>query len=395
MVRFQLRASLVLALFLLSAARPGQCRKTCVVKPGGNVHHDDAPAIIEAFDECSHRGRVVFLSTKYHVNSVMQIGRLEDVHIDVYGELLWSTDIEYWLQNSLEVGYQNQSTAFIIGGNRVRINGYGRGTFNGNGDAWYEFIDKQENKSNFPRRPHALTLNGLTNSVVKGMRFIRSQMWTLSMIYCRNVDLEDIFINNTGNVVGSCNTDIGIYDSECYDGSGIALGSIGQFREQFETMERLTVKNVHFGNTLHAVYFKTWTDDQNGYPPNGGGGGLGYCSDMVFSNLTVSSIRNAAVAISQCTQFTGAPGSGSCTDSRFQIRDVAFRGITGTTMSTRAASLQCSAVAPCTNLGIFDVNLTLSSGTAADEYLCGNVKNNVGFNCTGKPCEEPSGSGEC
>jgi polygalacturonase len=123
------------------------------------------------------------------------------------------------------------------------------------------------------------------------------------MIYCHNVDLQDIFVNNTGNVVSSCknrnpalcmvltcctpqvnndgadtirsshinfrrwtvyngddcislkgnSTDIGIYDSECHDGSGIALGSIGQFHDQFETMERLTVENVYFKNTLHAV----------------------------------------------------------------------------------------------------------------------------------------------
>ena len=48
-------------------------------------------------------------------------------------------------------------------------------------------------------------------------------------------------------------TDIGIYDSECYNGSGIALGSIGQFKDQYETMERLKLENLYFGNTLHAV----------------------------------------------------------------------------------------------------------------------------------------------
>lgn len=35
------------------------------------------------------------------------------------------------------------------------------------------------------------------------------------------------------------------------------------------------VRDCYFDNTLHALYVKTWTDDQNGYPPNGGGGGLG------------------------------------------------------------------------------------------------------------------------
>ena len=89
----------------------------------------------------------------------------------------WSTDIQYWLNNSLDVGYQNQSTAFILGGNNVVIDGHGEGSFYGNGDVWYEFISEQANTSNYPGRPHALTLNGLTNSVVRGLKFLKSQMW--------------------------------------------------------------------------------------------------------------------------------------------------------------------------------------------------------------------------
>ena len=89
----------------------------------------------------------------------------------------WSTDIYYWLNNSLDVGYQNQSTAFILGGNHVHIDGHGQGTLNGNGDYWYEWISHQENTSNYPGRPHAITFNGLTNSIVRGLNFIRSQMW--------------------------------------------------------------------------------------------------------------------------------------------------------------------------------------------------------------------------
>lgn len=89
----------------------------------------------------------------------------------------WSTDIMYWLNNTMEVGYQNQSTAFIIGGDNVRINGFDVGTFDGNGDYWYQWIREQPNTSNYPGRPHAVTFNHLTNSVVRGLIFLRSQMW--------------------------------------------------------------------------------------------------------------------------------------------------------------------------------------------------------------------------
>lgn len=83
----------------------------------------------------------------------------------------------YWLNNSLPVGYQNQSTAWVFGGDRVKLNGFGTGIFDGNGLTWYTWIRQQPNTSNYPGRPHAITFNGLTNSVVKGLSLLRSQMW--------------------------------------------------------------------------------------------------------------------------------------------------------------------------------------------------------------------------
>ncbi|KAG2414607.1 hypothetical protein HFD88_003798 [Aspergillus terreus] len=420
------RVLCLLAATVVVSASP-KPRHTCVVPASGSNATDDAPAIIRAFQQCGRGGKVVFKPTTYHVNSVMNITGLEDVDIDIRGELLWGTDIQYWLNHSLPVGYQNQSTAFILGGNNVRIDGHGVGIFNGNGDTWYQWIRKQPNTSNYPGRPHAITFNGLTNSVVRGLNFLRSQMWTMSIIYSHHVELDSIFVNNTGNVVSSSNTDgadtirsshltfnnwtvyngddsislkgnstdITITNSHFYNGLGIALGSIGQYKDQFETIERFTVKNIDYHNTLHAVYFKTWTDDQNGYPPNGGGGGLGYASDMVFQNLRASGLRGSAISISQCTRFSGAPGEGNCTNSQFQIRDITLANLTGTTKVSSVASFQCSAVAPCTNIGLFHTDLTLSNGTIAGEYLCGNVEDPRGFECTGAPCVGGSATGEC
>ncbi|KZL88333.1 exo-rhamnogalacturonase b, partial [Colletotrichum incanum] len=402
-------------------------QNTCIVKASGTNVTDDTPAILNAFKKCDRRGKIVFEPTTYYVNSALNITWLDDVEIDLQGTLLWSTNISYWLANSLDVGYQNQSTAFILGGNNVRLNGHGKGTFDGNGDYWYEWIRQQPNTSNYPGRPHAITLNGLRNSVVKGVNFLRSQMWTMSIIYSHNVVLDSILVNNTGNRFQSSNTDgadtirssgikfnnwtvysgddsislkanstdISITNSKFYNGLGIALGSIGQYNNQFETVERLNVENCFFDNTLHAVYFKTWTDDQNGYPPNGGGGGLGFASDMAFKNLTVAGMRGAAFSISQCTRFRGAPGVGNCTNSQFQIRDITVDGLVGTTKSARVASLQCSAIAPCTNIGLFGVDLRFSNGTAAASYLCGNAANPRGFECTGTPCVGGSATGEC
>ncbi|KAK6971875.1 galacturan 1,4-alpha-galacturonidase B [Favolaschia claudopus] len=387
-------------------------KETCVIKASGTNATDDGPVIREAFQNCGHHGRVVFEATTYYVNSVLDIRDLEDVDIDIYGKLLWSTNIQYWLNHSLPVGYQNQSTAFILGGNNLRIDGHNTGTFDGNGDYWYSFISEQPVHSDFPGRPHAPTLNGLTNSVVKGLNFLRSQMWTLSMIYCHHVELNDIFVNNTGNSVQSSNTDgadtirssfikfdnwtvyngddsislkgnstdISITNSHFYRGLGIALGSIGQYKGEFETLERLYVDNIYFENTDHAVYFKTWTGDQNGFPPNGGGGGLGFAADMNFTNMHVSALRASAVAFSQCTTFLRR--TRKLHQLAFHIRDITVTGIQSTSNSPRVASLQCSAVAPCDNIALSEIDVTLSNGTQISQYLCGNVEDPRGFSCT-------------
>jgi hypothetical protein len=190
-------------------------------------------------------------------------------------------------------------------------------------------------------------------------------------------------------------TNITLRDSRFYGGLGIAIGSIGQLNNVFETIEDISAENIYFENTLHAFYVKTWTDDQNGYPPNGGGGGLGYAANMQMKNLTIKDMRGAAVSISQCTRFSGAPGVGNCTNSQFQIRDLSIDGLTGTTKSARVASLQCSAVAPCTDVEMKGVDLRFGNGTSADAYLCGNVVDNEGWECTGKVCEGGSATGEC
>lgn len=125
----------------------------------------------------------------------MEITGLSNVEIDIRGTLLWSTGISYWLANSLPMGYQSQSTAFILGGDRIHMySSTGAGTFDGNGQVWY---DAYGTISNYPRRPHQITFSGLTNSVVEGIKFVQSQMWTMTLIHSSKVLMQDIYINNT------------------------------------------------------------------------------------------------------------------------------------------------------------------------------------------------------
>lgn len=179
-----MRKSLVTALQVPLAVSQAQVSvvasfsKTCVVQPGPNGT-DSAPAIIQAFEQCGHndevsRGKVVFTNQTYTVKSVMNTTGLSNVDIDLQGTLLWDTNIDYWLNNSLPVGYQKQSSVWLFGGESVRWDGHGYGTLDGNGQVWYDFIN---GTNNYPGRPHQITITGTKDSVFEGIRFVQSQMW--------------------------------------------------------------------------------------------------------------------------------------------------------------------------------------------------------------------------
>lgn len=132
---------------LVSAAY--EAAGVCVVEPASNGT-DSAPAIIDAFNRCGHndassRGTVVFKNDTYYIKSVMNTTGLSNVDIDHQGTLLWDTNIDYWLNNSLPVGYQNQSSAWLFGGDNISWDGHGYGTLDGNGQVWYDFVNGTNN----------------------------------------------------------------------------------------------------------------------------------------------------------------------------------------------------------------------------------------------------------
>ncbi|KAL4977902.1 hypothetical protein BDW66DRAFT_149631 [Aspergillus desertorum] len=119
---------------------------------------------------------------QYNVQHRDYVGptRSVNVRIDIKGRLEWSTDIDYWLNNSIPIGpgvdqesyppaaYQNQTTALILGGTNLYVEGHGYGTFDGNGQARYDFVNRE---SNYPRRPHMIVITA-QDSTFHGLRFV-------------------------------------------------------------------------------------------------------------------------------------------------------------------------------------------------------------------------------
>jgi galacturan 1,4-alpha-galacturonidase len=237
-------------------------------------------------------------------------------------------------------------------------------------------------------------------------------MWTMTLIHAENVLLQDIYVNSTNLVGGpdqntdgadtiyannitflrwsitngddsisqkANSTNILVQDSTFYNGEGMAMGSIGQFPGQYETIENVTARNIVAFNTVFAGYAKTWTGIEQGFPPNGGGGGTGFMKNITFTNFTLNSVSQV-FSITQCNSYIGA--TGGCDTSLFQIEDLTWGDMTGTIKSSTVASLQCSGDTPCTGVNISNVAVTFDDEPAVG-YLCSNVSSPIGFACNG------------
>lgn len=104
----------------------------------------------------------------------------------------------------------NIPQAWLFGGENVKWTGDGYGTLDGNGQVWYDFAN---GTNNYPGRPHQITITGTSDSYFSGLRFLQSQMWTMTIIHSQNILLEDIYVNSTdqrravGFEFSSLNTD--------------------------------------------------------------------------------------------------------------------------------------------------------------------------------------------
>ena len=127
----------------------------------------------------------------------------------------WGTNLTYWRTSGLPLGYDNFTTAWVLGGDQIVFDGHGVGTFDGNGQLWLVYFpvnhpgsgsdftltryNLANGVSNLPGRPISLMISNSTNSHYTGIRFVQSQFWTMAIKDSEDVLLENIYINSTSN----------------------------------------------------------------------------------------------------------------------------------------------------------------------------------------------------
>jgi galacturan 1,4-alpha-galacturonidase len=171
---------------------PAKSGQVCTVTPLG-PGQDDVPQLLKAFEACDGGGTVVFPENyKYHIATRLN-PVLHDVTIEWRGTWVLSSDMQYWQRNSYPIAFQNHRAAFVISGDRIKIDGYGTGGIDGQGDVWYS----AEAGNTKPGRPMPMVFWNTSEVVVERFFVKQPPLWAINIMNGTNMRFDNVLVNAT------------------------------------------------------------------------------------------------------------------------------------------------------------------------------------------------------
>jgi len=363
----------------------GKANKLCVLRASGG---DDTDGFVRAFEECGRHATIKLPDEKYVISRPLEL-ELHHATLDLHGFLTYTTDVEYWIRNRIELPFQNQSLALVISGSHFTLDGHNTGGIDGNGQAWYNYAKDFGNKFG---RPMSLAIANATDVVVKRFSIIQPQFWALITIDVENILMEDCYVNATSfnpesvedeknwlqNTDGidlykthnatitnflyqggdDCialkpnSTSVYIRNVTCFGGTGIAFGSIGQYDGVVDVIEDVIMEDMQLYPSsqcpmFQGVYFKSWIGESHGLPPNGGGGGSGYCRNVTVRDVHMEDVRHPIVVDTTLTYLPDVKGRPDVRPSDFEWSDIHLTNLTGSGTGNRLFWMDCPKHLPC------------------------------------------------
>jgi polygalacturonase len=186
-------------------------QNTCIVKANGH-QKDDVPDILKAFKECGHGGTVIFPEDQSYWIATRLNPVINDVVIEWRGKwtvsksklylfltrqytdrIKFSDDLDYWRNNSYPIAFQNHHAGFVITGHNIKIDGYGTGGIDGNGNVWYT----AEQGTTLPGRPMPFVFWNVSDVSVENFYVKDPQLWSLNIMNGTNMRFNNIYCNAT------------------------------------------------------------------------------------------------------------------------------------------------------------------------------------------------------
>ncbi|PRQ37152.1 putative polygalacturonase [Rosa chinensis] len=249
----------------------------------------------------------------------------------------------------------------------------GEGLINGNGPIWW----KQETQS--------INDTDMTCKPPTALNFHKCDQLQLSGFTSRDSPRAHIFIHSS-NGVRISNIHLSAPEkSPNTDGIDISLSSQVTIQDSFigtgqDPATTDNVEQVHFQNCIcnkstNCARIKTWM------------GGSGYARAIFFRQMILEQSQNPIIIDQHycngghnCPAKTGA----------VKVSNVTFSGITGTSASEQAITLDCSDLG-CTDILMDHVNITSASGLPL-RSVCNKASGKASFTSPPIPCLSSNGS---
>ncbi|XP_051143101.1 polygalacturonase-like [Andrographis paniculata] len=273
----------------------------------------------------------------------------------------------------------------------------GSGSFDGNGDIWWQNSCKINESKPCVKAPTAVTFYKCTKLRVKDIAVQNAQQIHMSIEQCNNVEITNVKVNapekspNTDGihvtathnlnirkcVISTGDDCISIVDGSkkiratditCGPGHGISIGSLGSGNSE-EYVSDVVVNRAKLSGTTNGVRIKTWQ------------GGSGSASNIKFQNIQMQNVHNPIIIDQQyCDQDQPCKQQSSAV----QVKNIVYKNIEGMSAANPSIKFDCSKSYPCHGILLQNVNLPVVNNTKP-EALCNNVNlktiGNVTPNC--------------
>ncbi|OJJ95157.1 hypothetical protein ASPACDRAFT_1908493 [Aspergillus aculeatus ATCC 16872] len=382
-------------------------RKTVTIRPSKNDYDDISSDFLWGIKQANHGGRLLLeKGKKYVIGKKLDLTFLDNIEVQLEGELKFTNNITYWQANNYYYDFQKSITFWRWGGNDIKI--FGSGTLNGNGQAWYNAFAGLEilDSSNTFYRPILFLTDNATRVSVEGITQLNSPCWTNFFVNTKDISFDDVYIhafstnasalpkntdgfdsyNVDGLTVTNTRVDIGddcfspkpnttnifVQNLWCNNTHGVSMGSIGQYPGELDIIENAWIENVTLLNGQNGARLKAWAGPDVGY---------GRINNITYKNIQIQNTDNPVV-LDQCYFDINATECAQYPSS-VNITNILFENIWGTSSGKEGlvvADLTCSPAAVCTNVTLQDVSLTSPAGSPA-EIICSGITGGIGVDC--------------
>ena len=342
--------------------------------------HNDTAALQLSIAHCTSliSGCDLVLANGTFLSGPLTLPPRSRLRIDSTG-VLRAAPMQMWKQAGWQTG------GFLTADALHNVSIAGPGTIDGNGEAWWNVTH-----DDLHYRPHMIVLHNLTGVVVDGVQLLNSPNHNLVLEDCHNVRVRNLKVHapasspNTDGVNFAGGSDQSIVDSHisngddcvsivcteeagqqagsaqkggnvvvsnitCVNGHGVSIGSI-----RHGIVKNVTVENVAFWDSEHGPRIKA-------YPNNSG-----LVSGIVYRNISLHRVKSGLLIDAAYCPVSQRPWPCPPGNKAVLITDILFEDIhgdvhTSTLLDGTVGTFRCSAITPCTNITLRDVNLTCSN----------------------------------